>query len=97
MSRLVNGLEEAKKIKAVIPSGGGAQSRLWLQIKANMLGKTFLLLDLGELACKGAAMLCALGMSDTKKTNETVEKQIRIVEEIYPETAGVEKYKEWMK
>lgn len=97
LSRLVNGLEEAKKIKAVIPSGGGAQSRLWLQIKANMLGKTFLLPDSGELACKGAAMLCALGMSDTKKTNETVEKQIRIVEEIYPETAGVEKYKEWMK
>ena len=60
---LVKKLEQSSEIRTIIPTGGGAQSRLWLQIKANILNKTFLVPESNELACKGAAMLCATGTS----------------------------------
>lgn len=69
---------------AIVSSGGGARSRLWLQIKADMLNRIFLLPDSGELACRGAAMLCAAGISCFKD-----------MEAIRPDPFQVEKYKEW--
>ncbi|WP_108821979.1 L-fuculokinase [Dysgonomonas sp. Marseille-P4361] len=62
LGELINYLDRSHT-RAIIPSGGGARSRLWLQIKADMLNRTFLLPESGELACKGAAMLCMVGMS----------------------------------
>lgn len=69
---------------AIVPSGGGARSRIWLQIKADILDRTFLLPDSGELACRGAAMLCAVGIPCFKD-----------MEAIHPDPVQVEKYKEW--
>lgn len=76
----LNGEEEA----AIVSSGGGARSRLWLQIKADMLNRTFLLPDSGELACRGAAMLCAEAIPCFKD-----------MEAIHPDPLQVERYKEW--
>lgn len=80
---------------AIVPSGGGARSRLWLQIKADMLNRVFLLPDSGELACKGAAMLCVVGMSCFKDMDEAIENQKIYKEAIHPDPVQVEKYKEW--
>lgn len=81
--------------QAVVPSGGGARSRLWLQIKANMLNRSFLLPDSGELACKGAAMLSIVGISCFKNMDEAIQNQKIYKETIYPDPVQVKRYKEW--
>ncbi len=91
---LVGQLQGTAGADAVVPSGGGAQSRLWLQIKADMLGRTFLLPESGELACKGAAMLCAVGMSCFRDIAEAVGCQVRFVDEIRPGLMETAKYNE---
>ena len=40
--------------------GGGAQSPLWCQIKADMTGKTFITLKNEETACLGSAILAGV-------------------------------------
>jgi sugar (pentulose or hexulose) kinase len=86
--QLIDNLAGTDTAQAIAPSGGGARSRLWLQIKANMLNRTFVLPESGELACKGAAMLCArFGNGENQiASRETT---------IYPDPAEVEKYKNW--
>ena len=81
---LVRELDSQNESEAIVPSGGGAKSDLWLQIKANILHKTFLVPDSGELACKGAAMLCATGMSCFSGIDEAIEKQVQFVKRIEP-------------
>ncbi|WP_298649921.1 FGGY-family carbohydrate kinase [uncultured Proteiniphilum sp.] len=83
--------------QAIVPSGGGARSRLWLQIKADILDRPFLLPESGELACKGAAMLCRVGMSRFKNMDEVMESQMAFTETIYPDPVEMEKYKNWSK
>lgn len=94
LSKLIKELNR-QETEAIIPSGGGARSRLWLQIKADMLNRVFLLPESGELACKGAAMLCMVGMSCFKNMDEAIENQKIIKEAIHPDPVQMEKYKEW--
>ena len=84
--RLVQTLEKENKNEHMIPSGGGAQSRLWLQIKANLLNKPFRVPESVELACKGAAMLCI---------NKSTGKQVRFKEEILPDPGESALYSKW--
>lgn len=93
--RLINRLDSDNESEAVIASGGGAKSHLWLQIKANLLNKTFFMPSSGELACKGAAMLCAIGSSCFKDIDEAMKKQVAFGSEILPNPADVEIYKKW--
>lgn len=94
LSELVNELN-GEETAAIVPSGGGARSRLWLQIKADMLNRVFLLPNSGELACRGAAVLCAVGSSCFKDMNEAFENLKISKEAIYPDPLQVERYKEW--
>lgn len=94
LGELIDDLDRSHT-RAIIPSGGGARSRLWLQIKADMLNRTFLLPESGELACKGAAMLCMVGMSCFKDMDEAIENQKICKEIIHPNPVQVEKYKHW--
>lgn len=82
---LVNKVDPINRVTTIIPSGGGAQSRLWLQIKANLTNKLFLLPESGELACKGAALLCSVGTSCYKSMEEAIEHQVRTKEVIKPD------------
>lgn len=54
---LVDRLDPEKKVTEMVPSGGGARNPLWLQIKADMLGRRYLPQPTGELATKGAALI----------------------------------------
>lgn len=47
-------------VEAVTSLGGGARSRLWLQIKADALGKPVQTIQVEEAACLGAAILGAV-------------------------------------
>lgn len=82
---LVQALEGKTKGNYIVPSGGGAQSRLWLQIKANLLNKPFRVPESVELACKGAAMLCAVGMGYFDTLDEATKQQVTFKEEIHPD------------
>ena len=79
----------------VTATGGGAKSKLWIQIKANILNKTFLIPQCSELACQGAAMLSAIGTSQFKDVNEITEKWVKYQAEIHPSAVNAEKYKNW--
>jgi xylulokinase len=46
-----------RRYDRVISVGGGAQNRVWTQIKADVWGKTILTPHLQEGACLGAAMV----------------------------------------
>lgn len=45
----------------ILAVGGGARSRLWTSIKANITGRRYLRTDDVEAACRGAAMLATVG------------------------------------
>ena len=58
--KLVDALDPERQVTEIIPSGGGARNTLWLQIKADMLQRKYLPQASGELATKGAAMICKM-------------------------------------
>ena len=58
--KLVDALDPERQATEVIPSGGGARNTLWLQIKEAMLQRKYLPQASGELATKGAAMICKM-------------------------------------
>lgn len=95
--QLIETLDRNYLSDTIIPSGGGAKSKLWLQIKANMLNRTFCVPNSVELACKGAAMLCAVGTSCCDSLEETSGKQMSFREKIEPEPNETEYYKNWCK
>ena len=94
---LVRSLDPEGCAKALVPSGGGAKSRLWLQIKADLLGKDFLVQDSGELATKGAAMLCAVGTGKFQTIGEAIDRQVSFKETVHPCEADARAYQIWYK
>lgn len=48
-------------VDEILAVGGGARSRLWTGIKADITGRRYLRTDDVEAACRGAAMLAAVG------------------------------------
>ena len=92
---LVKRLEGEHVSKRIISSGGGAKSTLWLQIKADILNKCFVVPETEELACKGAAMLCAVGATCFSSLDEAIKKQVRSKDIIFPVHGNMEIYQEW--
>jgi len=95
MAQLINQLDSEHKVEKIIPSGGGARNKVWLQIKANILNKPFAVPDSGELACKGAALLCAVGEGVYTDYHEAIGHQCTVKEMIFPEKKEVIAYKKW--
>lgn len=54
--------------------GGGANSPLWCQMKADMTGKKLVTLKNKETACLGSAILAAVGIGAFASVEEAVEK-----------------------
>jgi len=93
--KLTKDLDKSGSAKAIIPSGGGAQSCLWIQIKADILNKTFIIPLCSELACQGAAMLGAIGTSNLNGVEEVIENWTQYNQTISPDPNNVEKYRNW--
>lgn len=89
---LISSLDKKGMSETIISSGGGAQSQLWIQIKADILNKTFILPECSELACKGAAMIGMMGISENGIEN-TSHKQVSFTKTVTPISENVEKYK----
>lgn len=93
LSKLTKVLDKYGKFNAIVPSGGGAQSYLWIKIKADFLNKTFLIPQSSELACQGAAMVCAIGVSKFKDIDEITKKWVKYHTQIHPNAVNIETYK----
>ena len=74
--------------------GGGARSDLWLQIKADMLGKPVVAMNCEESACLGVAMLSCVANGIYGDLAEARESMVHIRRRIQPDTQGCERYRE---
>jgi len=68
----------------VISTGGGAKSRLWVQIKASIANVDFYIPETNEAACLGAAMIGAVGAGKLGDWSEVTKKWIQYKEMIKP-------------
>lgn len=82
------------KIDRVRAMGGGAKSRLWRMMLANIMNVTVESINSEEGPGYGSAILAAVGCGAFKTVEEAGEQLIRVVEEIKPETELVAKYEE---
>lgn len=78
-------------VKQLRASGGGAKSDFELMLKASILDKPILRMDITEAGCLGTMILAGVG---TKKftLNEAIEKFIKIKDEFIPDKKIKEKY-----
>ena len=72
--------------------GGGSKSRVWNQIKADILNRKIQILERNDLSTLGSAIVGGVGVGLFSDINKTVKKFIKIKEEITPNEENVEKY-----
>ncbi len=89
-------LEEAAgvKIDRLRAMGGGARSKMWLQLKADITGKEVVSLAVSECGCLGAAMLAGVGVGEYGSVDEAVELLVSEVELFEPDPDMYEQYTE---
>ena len=63
LQQMVVALKKDSTLPAIISSGGGSRSELWVNIKSVVINTPFFIPECTELSCMGAAMLGALGTS----------------------------------
>lgn len=81
-------LDKNNESKSIVSSGGGAQSHLWTQIKADTLNKAFIVLENSELACQGAARIgMETALNNLNEKGKNIEKSL-----VIPISKNVEKY-----
>ena len=91
----VESLKEAGiQIHEFRPTGGGAKSRKWLQIKADILGIPFVSLKITEAGTLGAAILAGVAISEYNDIQEAVEKLVKKGERIEPNSENHKIYRE---
>lgn len=69
------------KIEQVIASGGGAKSRVWRQIQADVFNKELSMTQSIEQAAMGAAILAGVGVGIYKNTEEGCKKAVKFKKE----------------
>jgi xylulokinase len=71
-------------VRAVRASGGGAKSRLWRQLQADILGERVVTLNVEEGPALGVALLAAVAQGEFKDLPEACHATLRIVARINP-------------
>ena len=74
--------------------GGGARSRTWLQLKANIFNRPVSALSVSEAACLGAALLAGTAIGEYTSIEEAVSQVIEVTETFEPDPEEVPKYEE---
>jgi xylulokinase len=75
-------------------TGGGARSRLWLQIKADVLQKPVTTVDVEEAACLGAAMSAAVAAGCYASLEEASRAMVRVRDRLEPNPANASAYQD---
>ena len=78
LAELVDNLYPEGRPKKIVATGGGAQSDLWLQMKADLLGIEFVRTKCHEPACMGAGMLAAVAAEWFTTIEQTGETWVKI-------------------
>jgi xylulokinase len=82
---------EIKELRAV---GGAARSPFWMQIKADITGRSVSTLKVREAACLGAAMLAGTATGVYRSLEEAAAATVRIEDTYYPDESAVRLYEE---
>jgi len=85
------------KIKEVRAIGGGAKSRIWQQILADILGEEINLLNVEEGPAFGAALIAGVGVGIYDSFAEAVNRIIKVKKTIVPRIQDTEKYNNYYK
>lgn len=80
-----------EKLSAV---GGGAKSALWLQLKADILGRPINTLQTREAACLGAAILAGAAAGVYQSVDEGVAQTVRSQKVFTPDPTRQDRYQE---
>jgi xylulokinase len=75
-------------------TGGGARSRVWMQMKADVLNVPMSALKTEEAGTVGSAMLTGVAMGLFSDLNEAAGKMVEITETYYPREEAHQKYME---
>jgi xylulokinase len=75
--------------------GGGAQSRLWRQIKADVTGLPVALPHTTETTALGAGMLALVGMGLSGSLEEAAKCAVRIIDILEPDEKSQRRYEEY--
>jgi len=86
------------KIEQVIASGGGAKSRIWRQMQADVFNKEISMTQSIEQAAMGAAILAGVGVGIYKDVEDGCKKVVKLKEEkIKPIPENVDIYNQQFK
>ncbi len=81
------------EVKEVHSMGGGARSDLWLQIKADICGYTFVKMMEEETATLGAAILASVRTGDYDSYEEAVRAMVKTGRRFLPDISNTAMYK----
>jgi len=85
---LKKNLDYMKKLnissEKIISAGGGAKSKVWCQMKADILEKEIVVTDSREAASLGAAILATVQLGYFKDINEAVSKIVKVKKSYIP-------------
>jgi len=91
----IESMEDAGiRIDEIRAVGGGAKSEKWLQMKADVFGKTVFSLEVSEAACLGAAILAGTAGGVYSSVDEGVSIAVRGKDTYYPDPSMIEQYRE---
>lgn len=82
-------------IQAYNAVGGGASSDAWLQISADILGKTFVRPEVTEAGALGAAINAGIGLRIYRDPSEAVASAVRINRRFEPDSNEYARYQNW--
>ena len=89
----VDGIGSADAIHRVIASGGGANSRLWLQLQADIYNRDIFRSNMTEQACVGAAMAAGTAIGIYKDLAEACQRVVKLnPEPVTPKPENVKRY-----
>lgn len=66
------------RVEILYPSGGASRSRLWMQIKADITGKTFVIPRTESAVSLGAAMLAGIGAGIYRDFEDAVTQTVKL-------------------
>ncbi len=84
--------DKGVKIKEIRAIGGGAKSRIWQQILADILGEEINLLNIEEGPAFGAALIAGVGVGTYSSFAEAVNRIIKVEKTIVPRIKNTGRY-----
>lgn len=76
-------------------SGGGAKSKLWLQMQADIYNANIVTTNVSETGCVGAAIMAGIGAGHFKNAEEACKQIIKPISVTEPNSSSVAKYEDY--